>query len=130
MLNRCQKVYLNANISDTSNISRGVPQGSILGPLLSCMYINDVPDVLVDYHIHIHADEVQLYTRTRKENIDSCLHLINSDLDRFGNWASANELCFIPSKSKCIMFSRTNISSDIHGLRNKGNKISLVGHGI
>ena len=70
--NRCQKFRLIGNISDPLNTSRGVLQGFILGPLLSCMYINDLPDVLVDCRVHIYADDVQFYTCTRKENIDSC----------------------------------------------------------
>ena len=46
------------------------------------MYINDLTDVLVDCHVHMYADDVQLYSSTRKENIDSYLHSINRNLDR------------------------------------------------
>ena len=50
-----------------------------------------------------------------------------NDLNRTDNWASANGLCLNPSKSKCIMLSRINISSVISALSIKGNKIYLVG---
>ena len=71
------------------------------------MYINDLPDVLVDCNDHMYTDDVQLYTSTRKENIDTCLHLINRDLNGIDNWASANGLCINPSKLKFIILSRT-----------------------
>ena len=105
LLHRCQKDHLNGNISDPLNITKRVSQGSILGPLLFCMYINDLPDVLVDCNVHMYADDGQLYTSTRKENIDTRLHLINRGLDRIDNWASANELCINRSKFKFIMLS-------------------------
>ena len=69
---------------------------------------------------------MQLYTSTRKENIDSCLHLINRDLDIIDSRASANGLCINPSKFKCIMLSRTNFSFVIPGLSIKGNKTDFV----
>ena len=46
------------------------------------MYINDLPDVLVVCRVRMYADDVQLYTSTRKVNIDSCIHSINRDLDK------------------------------------------------
>ena len=87
LLNRRQKVHLNGNISDPLNISRGVPQGSILGHPLSCMYINDLLDVLFDCRVHIYTDDVQLYTSILKENIDICSHIINRDLDKIYSWS-------------------------------------------
>ena len=78
---------------------------SILGPLLFCtsIYINDLPNVLVHSNIHMYADNVQIYSRTPKENIDSCLHYINRDLVRVDDWGSANGICINPLKSKCII---------------------------
>ena len=49
--------------------------------------------LLVDCHVHMYADDVKLYISTRKENIDSCLFLLNRNLDRIECWASANGLC-------------------------------------
>ena len=67
LLNRCQKVHLNGNISDPSNITGDVPQGLILGFLPFCMYINNLPDVLVGCRIHMYVDDVQLYTSYRRD---------------------------------------------------------------
>ena len=48
-------------------------------------------------------------------------------MDKIDSWAWANGLCINPSKSKCIMLSRTNVSFVITGLSTKGNKIYFVG---
>ena len=47
-----------------------------------CMYTNDLPDFLVDCNIHMYPNDVLLYTSIRKENIDTCLLLINREMDR------------------------------------------------
>ena len=81
-MNRSQRVYLNANISNLLNVGKGTPQGSILGPLLYCMYINDLPDVLDNYSVHMYTDDIQLYRSTApiSENTRICIDLINDDL--------------------------------------------------
>ena len=55
LMNRSQRVYLNGNISNSLNVGRGIPQGSIIGPLLFCMYINDLPDVFDNCSVHMYA---------------------------------------------------------------------------
>ena len=47
----------------------------------------DLRDVLIDCRVLMYADDVQLYTSTRKENIDSCLHLINRKFYKIDSWA-------------------------------------------
>ncbi len=58
---RKQRVVVNGHFSDWSNVSSGVPQGSILGPLLFILYINDISSV-VRSKIKMFADDVTLYT--------------------------------------------------------------------
>lgn len=103
---RCQSVYSGDTISSILYLSRGVPQGSILGPLLYTLYANDLPDQLHFCNVHMYADDVQLYTSTRIRDVKSCMDNINSDLSSLVKWATANGLCINPSKSKYLIIHK------------------------
>ena len=59
--NRKQYVEFNNNCSEMENIKNGVPQGSILGPLLFLIYINDIPNVSNVFNFLVYADDTTLY---------------------------------------------------------------------
>ena len=67
LCNRTQHVSLNNNLSDASNIIHGVPQGSILGPLLFLFFINDLPLYIQNNSstIDLYADDTTLYSINR-----------------------------------------------------------------
>ena len=64
---RLQRVTLDNVYSEWSNVISGVPQGSVLGPILFLLYINDIPSV-VDSHLLLFADDIKLYRRIQSEN--------------------------------------------------------------
>lgn len=103
---RCQSVLSGDKISKSLSVSRGVPQGSILGPLLYTLYANDLPDKLKYCNIHMYADDVQLYISCKTAEIDDCLSCINTDLSIVLEWATANGLCINPRKSKCLLIHK------------------------
>lgn len=59
--NRQQAVVVNSVKSNHVSIKRGIPQGSVLGPLLFSIYINDLPTMLSNCDVHMYTDDVQLY---------------------------------------------------------------------
>lgn len=107
---RTQSVYVNNVISNPLPLTRGVPQGSILGPLLFSIYINDLPQQLSYSNIHLYADDVQLYlsspVNTLRENIEK----LNHDLNSVYRWATTNGLCLNPQKSKCLVIRKNSIN--------------------
>ena len=79
-LNRTAYVVINGSRSDIGYINAGVPQGSILGPLLFLIYINDLV-INIKCTIKLFADDTSLYIVV--DNPDTSAVLLNNDLDQF-----------------------------------------------
>ena len=86
----------------------GVPQGSVLGPLLFCLYIQEIHEIVRKHNIsyHIFADDVQLYTplSTNHSELQS-LRLCVADIKK---WAEANSLKFNDNKTKYLQINAPN----------------------
>jgi len=111
LMNRQQAVCIGGRVSSFSYINKGVPQGSILGPLLFALYINDLPQYLSRAKVHLYADDVQIYLNCDKDKTDSCAIEFNSELSAIKNWADSNKLTLNPSKCKCIVISKRGIDA-------------------
>lgn len=101
--NRSQAVFLKNEASDPLAIARGVPQGSILGPLLFSCYVNDLKQQLKYCKFHMYADDVQIYCGAEVGSLKDTVGMVNSDLQNVYRWASANGLSLNPQKSKCLI---------------------------
>ena len=89
-LNRTQSTYFNNMSSRVILVPAGVPQGSVLGPLLFITYINDMCDVVTNCKMLLYADDCVLYCSHRKiENVQEKLQL---DLTAISDWCSVNLL--------------------------------------
>ena len=91
LTNRKQRVVLPGAESEWRYIRAGVPQGSILGPLLFLLFINDIVDE-IGCNIRLFADDTSLYITV--ENPDMTAELMNIDLDKIMKWAK-NGLFFL-----------------------------------
>ena len=97
--NRRQRVVLNGTKSEWKNITAGVPQGSVLGPLLFLVYINDLTDD-ISCHMRLFADDSSLFTRV--EGIDETHVKIVKDLQTITNWAHQWKMVFNPDVTKQV----------------------------
>ena len=90
--NRQQYVYINSTKSELKTLQFGVPQGSILGPLLFLIYINDLPLIFNHSKCLLYADDTTLfYSHTNLRTL--CNHL-SSDMEVIDNWFTASKLVF------------------------------------
>ena len=88
---RKQRVVLNGQLSSWPNIETGVPQGSILGPLLFSIYINDLSDGLTT-NVRLFADDVSLFFVV--DNINLSATNLNSDLTKINDWTNQWKMTF------------------------------------
>ena len=104
--NRKQRVTLNGQSSSWTDVNAGVPQGSVLGPLLFLIYINDLPDGLSS-NAKLFADDTSLFSVVH--DINTSTIELNSDLKKINDWAFQWKMTFNPDRSKQaqeIIFSR------------------------
>ena len=102
---RSQYVDFNGQMSTELPISTGVPQGSVLGPLLFLMYINDLPLVSNNFTMLMYADDTTLYCNVNNDVTDD---LLNYELSKICDWPGANKLALNVSKTKFMVFHTIN----------------------
>ena len=97
-----QSVSVNGKYSDTADLSLGVPQGSVLGPLLFILFINDFPSVVHCCKIVLYADDTALFFADR--NFHSIQSALQEDLNAVGEWFSLNRLLVNCDKTNVMLF--------------------------
>ena len=90
LTNRSQAVYCNSTYSSFKAINRGVPQGSILGPILFLIYINDIVNVSSELKYTIYADDTNLLIGNA--NINDLHRNLITELEKIHFWTTNNNL--------------------------------------
>ena len=104
LLHRSQCVVLDGKESNFLPVTSGVPQGSVLGPVLFLLFINDLPEC-VTCSVSLFADDTLLYQEiSTTGDIDS----FQQNLDALGRWATKWGMEFNVNKSKILIFNNTN----------------------
>ena len=103
--NRSLNVVINGQKSKAHSINAGVPQGSLLGPTLFLLFINDLPDHIIKSLVSVYADDTTLYGRTSKiQDEESLAADLSSDLENIQNWGKEWLVTFNASKTKLLSF--------------------------
>jgi retron-type reverse transcriptase len=93
---RYQQVSINGETSNQKEVTSGIPQGSVLGPILFVIYINDLPEA-VESAAYLFADDTKIF---RVINSLDDQHILQNDLVKLENWSDKWLLKFHPEKCK------------------------------
>ena len=104
LTNRVQRVRFGDVVSSEKSVDIGVPQGSILGPLLFILYINDLALEIKSCKFHFFADDTIVYLS--KKELPSLVELVNEELKGIGNWLASNKLKLNVKKTKCMLLGK------------------------
>ena len=104
--NRKQYVFVNGVSSDIRYITSGVPQGSVLGPLLFLIYINDLPNISKILNFYLFADDTNIYYEAQTpEKLEL---VINKELKKLHTWLIVNRLSLNIEKTNFVVFHPYN----------------------
>jgi ribonucleases P/MRP protein subunit RPP40 len=92
--------------STTMGIEYGVPQGSVLGPLMFISFIDDVSGVIHFCRFLIYADDLQIYHSSSVADLQRCYDEVNADLKRIYDWAGSNGLKLNSKNSQVILIQK------------------------
>ena len=124
---RKQYVMYNGHKSDAKSICCGVPQGSILGPLLFLLYINDIANVSTVLFSILFADDTN--SLASGKNLDQLVHTVNNELEKIVTWLAANKLSLNIKKTHFMLFASKG--KKVHNpvtIKISNQEISKVNH--
>ena len=115
------RIMVRGEYSEWVDVISGVPQGSVLGPILFLIYVNDIPE-MVNCSIQIVADDTKLF-RTVK-SIDDC-NILQNDLDTLSQWTNEWLLSFNVDKCKVMYIGKNNRKLEYTMRTENENKIVI-----
>ena len=126
LTDRKVRVRIGNSFSDEQTLNIGIPQGSILGPILFIIYNNDLPQVSSILKTTLFADDTN-FSLTHKD-YESMVGLLNTELTKIHDWTVANRLTINNTKTELLLFSnRSPIHNNEQVILN-GQFVSYVDH--
>lgn len=122
LMKRRQRVSVAGVLSEWEDVLSGVPQGSVLGPLLFVCYINDMPDNIASF-LYMYADDTKLFNSS---NCEADRLQIQHDLDRLRAWARDWQLNFNIEKCKVMHMGATRTEVVKYSMETKGGGRSYL----
>ena len=121
LYNRDQYVSINGINSTPLRVTSGVPQGSVLGPLLFLIFINDMPNISKKLKFYLFADDTSSYYES--ETLNETIKQMNKELKLVKKWLDGNKLSLNIDKTNYVIFHSTQIKIPPDVRIKIGNKI-------
>ena len=121
--NRKQFVMNNGIRSECRTINYGIPQGTVLGPLIYLMYVNDIMESDVRSDLSMFADDTAIVAHGN--NLKDTISQITDDIDKLSEWFSYNKLTVNLDKSKCMYFGKS-VQDELVQVNVKGVRLECV----
>ena len=127
LTNRQQCVTVGTKTSPLSTLKFGVPQGSVLGPILFSLYINDLP-LYIETLCELFADDTSLHSH--HTNLDALTDSLQHSIDSLIDWTEMNHMALHPDKTKFMLITtrqkRQNLVTNLSPLTIKSDVIEEV----
>ena len=114
---------VNDAFSEERVLTHGVPQGSLLGPLLFCIFINDLPSIFTLCNVHLYADDTVIYFADKNVNIVESV--LNKEMEVLDKWMSKNKLLINYNKTVSMLLGTQNMLSKCDALNIQIRKINI-----
>ena len=122
--NRKQFVQFDDKKSTVLTVTNGVPQGSILGPILFNIYVHDMANLTTAECVQ-YADDTSIYRHSKPKMLENCTTQIQGDINTIQNWSNQSNLVFNAKKTKSMLFTtrqmkiKNNLTFEIKSIDGK-----------
>ena len=104
LIGRTQRVIVNGEYSEAASVSSGIPQGSVLGPILFLIFINDLPEILQSI-VKLFADDTKMYRTIVDKNDET---ILQNDIDQIAAWSERWQIPFNVNKCKVLKVGKND----------------------
>ena len=115
LTDRSQYITIGEHRSKSAPLTTGVPQGSVLGPILFTLYTTPIGNILSNCSVsfHLYADDTQLYISFSSSESTTNLSILSTTLDSIHSWLSLNRLTVNPAKTEFLLIGTKQQRSKI-----------------